>query len=42
MSDRVYVMYEGNVTGCIDYENLSQEAIMKLATQESSGGKTDA
>ena len=34
MADRVYVMYEGKVTGCIDYENLSQEAIMKLATLE--------
>ena len=42
MSDRVYVMYEGNVTGCISYEDLSQEAIMKLATQESSGGQSDA
>ena len=42
MSDRVYVMYEGKITGCIDYENLSQEAIMKLATQESSGGQTNA
>ena len=41
MSDRVYVMYEGNVTGCIDYEDLSQEAIMKLATQESAGGKSE-
>ena len=41
MSDRVYVMYEGKMTGCISYdEGLSQEAIMKLATQESAGGKT--
>ena len=41
MSDRVYVMYEGKLTGCISYEDdLSQEAIMKLATQESAGGKT--
>ena len=41
MSDRVYVMYDGRVTGCISYdEELSQEAIMKLATQESAGGKT--
>ena len=41
MSDRVYVMYDGRVTGCISYdEDLSQEAIMKLATQESAGGKT--
>lgn len=34
MSDRVYVMYEGRVTGCIDWHNLSQEAIMSLATKE--------
>ena len=41
MSDRVYIMHDGKVTGCISYdEDLSQEAIMKLATQESAGGKT--
>ena len=34
MADRVYVMYDGRITGCIDYENVSQEAIMKLATLE--------
>ncbi len=38
MSDRVYVMYEGRITGCIQHEDVSQEAIMKLATQEASGG----
>ena len=42
MSDRVYVMYEGKVTGCIEQEQISQEAIMYLATLESSGGKTNA
>lgn len=41
MSDRVYVMYDGKVTGCISYdEGLTQEAIMKLATLESAGGDT--
>ena len=40
MADRVYVMYDGRITGCIDYEDVSQEAIMKLATLEQSGGKT--
>ncbi len=41
MSDRVYVMYDGKVTGCISYEEgLTQEAIMKLATLESVGGNT--
>ena len=40
MSDRVYVMYEGKMTGCISYDEvLSQEAIMKLATLESVVGK---
>ena len=40
MADRVYVMYDGRITGCIDYENVSQEAIMKLATLETAGGET--
>ena len=40
MADRVYVMYDGRITGCIDYEDVSQEAIMKLATMETAGGKT--
>ena len=31
MSDRVYVMAEGSIKGCIDHEEISQEAIMKLA-----------
>ena len=38
MADRVYVMYDGRITGCIDYENVSQEAIMHLATLETAGG----
>lgn len=38
MADRVYVMYDGRITGCIDYENVNQEAIMKLATLETAGG----
>ena len=37
MSDRVYVMYDGRVTGCIDWHDLSQEAIMRLATTEEGG-----
>ena len=42
MSDRVYVMCDGKLTGCISYdEDLSQEAIMKLATLENAGGKTN-
>ena len=39
MSDRVYVMYEGKITGCIGWRDLSQEAIMKLATQETGGNQ---
>ena len=39
MSDRVYVMYEGNITGCIEHDEISQESIMHLATLETAGGK---
>ena len=38
MADRVYVMCDGRVTGCISYENVSQEAIMQLATLETASG----
>ena len=38
MSDRVYVMYEGRITGCINREDISQESIMHLATLETVGG----
>ncbi|MBR3001150.1 MAG: sugar ABC transporter ATP-binding protein, partial [Oscillospiraceae bacterium] len=38
MSDRVYVMYEGRITGCIKREDISQESIMHLATLETIGG----
>lgn len=31
MSDRVYVMAAGSVTGCISHEEVSQESIMALA-----------
>ena len=33
MSDRVYVMNEGRVTGCLDHESVTQEAIMQLAAK---------
>lgn len=33
MSDRIYVMCEGEVTGCLNKENITQEEIMKLATR---------
>ena len=32
MSDRVYVMREGKISGMLNRDELSQEAIMKLAT----------
>ena len=41
MADRIYVMYDGRITGCIDYENVSQEAIMHLATLETAGGANE-
>lgn len=31
MSDRVYVMNDGMITGCLDRKEVSQEAIMQLA-----------
>lgn len=31
MSDRIYVMNEGNITGCLERNEVSQESIMKLA-----------
>lgn len=31
MSDRVYVMAEGRVTGCLSHEEATQESIMQLA-----------
>lgn len=33
MSDRIYVMAEGSITGELSRENTTQEAIMELATQ---------
>jgi ribose transport system ATP-binding protein len=39
MSDRVYVMCEGRITGCIPHQELSQERIMHLATLEMTGGQ---
>ena len=34
MSDRVYVMANGRIAGCIGHEDISQERIMKLAAEE--------
>lgn len=33
MSDRVYVMYDGRVTGCLSHEDVTQEKIMQLAAK---------
>lgn len=32
MSDRIYVMCDGIITGCLVHEEITQEKIMKLAT----------
>ena len=32
MSDRIVVMHEGDVTGILNSDEFSQEAIMKYAT----------
>ena len=31
MSDRIYVMSEGRITGCLNHREVTQEKIMKLA-----------
>lgn len=33
MSDRVYVMNDGRVTGCLNHEDVTQEKIMQLAAK---------
>ncbi len=33
MSDRVYVMYDGRVTGCLNHSEVTQEGIMQLAAK---------
>ncbi len=33
MSDRIYVMAEGRITGCLDHTEVTQEKIMKLAAR---------
>ena len=33
MSDRVYVMNDGRVTGCLSHEDVTQEKIMQLAAK---------
>ena len=38
--DFAEVKYDGRITGCIDYEDVSQEAIMKLATLEADQHKS--
>ena len=34
MCDRIYVMKEGRIAGCIDRDEFSQEAIMSMAVQD--------
>lgn len=34
MSDRIYVMHEGRMTGCIDRQAATQESILQMATGE--------
>ena len=33
MSDRIYVMNDGRVTGCLDHDTVTQESIMTLAAK---------
>ena len=40
MTDRIIVMSEGRISGCVKKEDVSQEKIMDLATKNIQGGKT--
>ena len=43
MSDRVYVMRNGRVSGCLDRSEVTQEGILELSMEQGSsgnGGKT--
>lgn len=33
MSDRIYIMCDGKITGCLNHEEVTQEKIMKLAAK---------
>lgn len=33
MSDRIYTMCEGHITGCLERNQFEQETIMSLATK---------
>ncbi len=35
MSDRIYVMCQGRVTGCLDRDEVTQEKILELAMEQS-------
>lgn len=37
MSDRIYVMYEGRITGHLDGESATEEQVMRLATNTARG-----
>ncbi len=37
MSDRIYVMCKGRITGCLDRAEATQERILELAMEQSSG-----
>ncbi len=36
LSDRIYVLYEGKISGCIDGNNATEEAIMQLSAGQKS------
>lgn len=33
MSDRIYVMSDGKIAGCLSHDEVTQEKIMQLATK---------
>ena len=42
VSDRIAVMHEGNITGTVDRENFSEEAIMHLAVASTCDNNSEA
>ena len=38
LSDRIYTIFEGQITGCLTKEQADQESLMRLMTKTKTGG----
>ena len=38
LSDRIYTIFEGQITGCLTKEQADQESLMRLMTKTSGAG----